>query len=64
MLSRYDGKNVRITTTDGSVFTGEAVSYPSGYGLVEFDHQEESVQIDDTLIFLSDIATIDRKSVV
>ena len=60
MLSRYDGKNVKITTTDGSVFTGEATAYPSGYGLIEFDHQEESVQIDDTLIFLSDIVTIEE----
>ena len=60
MLSRYNGKNVKITTTDGSVFTGVADANPSGYGLVEFDRQEESVQIDDTLIFLSDIVTIEE----
>ena len=47
MLSRYDGKTVKITTTDGSVFIGEADFCPSGYGLVEFDRQEESVNVDD-----------------
>ena len=60
MLSRYDGKNVKITTTDGSVFVGEADFCPSGYGLVEFDRQEESVNVDDAQIFLSDIATIEE----
>ena len=60
MLSRYDGKNVKITCTDGSVFTGTADFCPSGYGLVEFDRQEESVNLGDVQIFLSDIATIEE----
>ena len=59
MLERYDGKLIRITTEDGDVFTGEAESLPSGYGLVEFDRAEESLRIDDVLIFHSDIRKIE-----
>ena len=59
MLERYDGKLIRITTEDGDVFTGEAESLPSGYGLVEFDRAEESVCIDDVQIFHSEIRKIE-----
>ena len=62
MLSRYDNKKVRITTTDGSTFTGVAEACPSGYGLSEFDRQEESLQVGDAQIFLSDIAKIEDLS--
>ena len=59
MLSRYDGKLVRVTADDGEVFVGTAESYPSGYGLHEFGISEESIQVDDTHIFLSQIAKIE-----
>ena len=59
MLERYDGKLIRITTEDGDVFTGEAESLPSGYGLVEFDRAEESIRIDDVQIFHSEIRKIE-----
>ncbi len=59
MLSRYDGKTIRLTTTDGEVFTGEADVYPSGYGLDTFGVEEESVCINDTFVFLSQIARIE-----
>ena len=59
MLSRYDGRTIRLTTNDGEVFTGEAEAYPSGYGLDTFDVEEESVCINDTFIFLSPIARIE-----
>ncbi len=59
MMSRYDGKQIRVTTEDGDVFTGEAEFLPSGYGLVEFDRAEESLRIDDVLIFHSDIRKIE-----
>lgn len=62
MLSRYDGKPVRITTDDGEVFVGTAESFPSGYGLLEFDREEESVCVQDTQIFLSQIAKIEPLS--
>ena len=60
MLSRYDGKRVRVTDIDGEVFTGVADVCPSGYGLVEFDRAEESILIDDVQIFLSDIEKIEE----
>ena len=59
MLSRYDGKTIRLTTTDGKVFTGEADAYPSGYGLDTFGVEEESICIYDTFVFLSQIARIE-----
>lgn len=61
-LSRFDGKRIRITTEDGSVFTGLAEALPSGYGLVEFDRSEESLRIDDTYIFRSQIRRIELLS--
>ena len=62
MLYRYQNKQVRITTEDGAVFTGIAEVLPSGYGLHEFDREEEGVQLDDTVIFKSDIRTIEELS--
>ena len=59
MLSQFEGKQVKITTEGGEVFTGMAEVLPSGYGLHEFDRAEESIQIGDTLIFQSDIRKID-----
>jgi hypothetical protein len=47
MLLRYDGKKVRLTDEDGSVFTGTAEVFPSGYGLHEFDRAEESIRLGD-----------------
>ena len=58
-LSRYDRKKVRIRTEDGKIFAGRADVYPSGYGLHEFNRQEESIRIRRTYIFLSEIKTID-----
>ena len=62
MLSRYEGKRIRITTEDGSVFAGEAEVLPSGYGLHEFDRAEESILIEQTHIFHSDIRKIELLS--
>ena len=59
MLSRYNNKQIRITTEDGSVFTGTAETLPSGYGLHEFDRAEESIQIDDVIIFKSEIKAVE-----
>ena len=62
MLLRYQDKEVQITTVDGAVFTGIAEVLPSGYGLHEFDREEESIQLDDVILFKSDIRTIEEQS--
>ena len=62
MLHRYQNKQVRITTGDGAVFTGITEALPSGYGLHEFDREEESIQLDDVILFKSDIQSIEELS--
>ena len=62
MLYRYQNKQVRITTEDGAVFTGIAEVLPSGWGLHEFDREEEGIQLDDVILFKSDIRTIEELS--
>ena len=62
ILFRYQDKEIRITTEDGSVFTGIAEVFPSGYGLHEFGREEEGVQLGDVTIFKSDIRTIEDLS--
>lgn len=62
MLSRYEGKRVRVTTTDRETFVGIAAAYPSGYGLHEFDVEEESLEIGGNQIFLSEIERIEDLS--
>ena len=49
-------------TEDGSVFTGIAEVFPSGYGLHEFGCEEESIQLDDVILFQSDIRSIEELS--
>ena len=61
-LYRYQNKQVRITTGDGAVFTGIAEVLPSGWGLHEFGREEESLQLDDVILFKSDIRTIEEQS--
>ena len=62
MLERFDGKEVRLTTEDGSVFEGAAEAYPSGYGLHVFDREEESLLIEDVFVFKSEIREVDLLS--
>lgn len=59
MLSRFEGRDVRITLEDGEVLTGTGEALPSGYGLHEFGRGEESLQIGDRIIFRSDIRNIE-----
>ena len=59
-LHRYQDKEVRITTEDGAVFTGVAELFSSGYGLHEFDREEEGIQLDDVILFKSDIRSIEE----
>ena len=62
MLVRYQNKQVRITTGDGAVFTGIAEVLPSGWGLHAFDREEESIRMDDVILFKSDIQSIEELS--
>ena len=62
MLFRYQNKEIRVTTEDGVVFTGVAEVFPSGYGLHEFGREEESIQLDDVILFQSDIRSIEELS--
>lgn len=60
MLFRYQDKEIRVTTEDGSVFTGVAEVFPSGYGLHEFGREEENIRLDDVTVFKSDIRSIEE----
>ena len=62
MLLRYQNKEIRVTTEDGSVFTGTAEVFPSGYGLHELGREEESIQLGDVILFQSDIRSIEELS--
>lgn len=59
MLAHYDGKKVRLVTEDGELFTGEAEYCSPGWGLDAFDREEESLQIGDTNVFLSQIRSVE-----
>ena len=59
-LHRYQDKKVRITTEDGAVFTGIAELFSSGYGLHEFDREEEGIELGDVILFKSDIRSIEE----
>ena len=61
-LHRYQDKELRITTEDGAVFTGIGSAFPSGYGLHEFGREEEGIQLDDVILFKSDIRSIEELS--
>ena len=58
-LFKYEDKLVRITDKEGYSFTGIAETFPPGYGLHEFNREEESIKIGEYQIFESDIAAIE-----
>ena len=62
MLNRYQNKKIKVTTEDGAEFTGIADVFPSGYGLHEFDSAEEGIQLNDVIVFKSDIRRIEELS--
>ena len=59
-LFRYEDKIIRLRDKWGHTFTGVAVSFPAGYGLHEFDREEESVKLSGCQVFASDIAEIEE----
>ncbi len=50
---------VRLTCIDGAVFEGEAAHDPADYCFHEFGRDEEAVEIDHWLFYLSDIASLE-----
>ena len=58
-LSQYDKKRVRVTDQDGRVFEGVGDWSPSGYGLHEFDREEESLNVRGYQLFEGDIARVE-----
>ncbi len=58
-LARYDNQMVQVTDRGGKVFTGIADSFPSGYGLHEYDREEESFRFGMYFVFENDIAKIE-----
>ena len=50
---------VRLTMTDGNVFEGEAIHDPADYCFHEFGQDEEAVEIDHWLFYLSDIRSLE-----
>ena len=55
----YEDKTVRVTDREGRKITGIASSFPSGYGLHEYNREEEGLQVGEYIIFESDIAGIE-----
>ena len=58
-LSEYEGKIVRVTDNQGFSFTGIAAIFPSGYGLHEFNREEESIKISEYHIFKGEIEKVE-----
>ncbi len=58
-LFKYENKLIRVTDKQGYTFTGIAETFPPGYGLHEFNREEESIKIQDYMIFKSDIEKVE-----
>ena len=58
-LFSYEDKPVRVTDREGRKITGIAESFPSGYGLHEYNREEEGLQVGEYVIFKSQIAQIE-----
>ena len=50
-FAEYDGKMVRVTDTDGRMFTGVAEAHSSDYCMHEFGRDEAGLQIGEYLFF-------------
>ena len=57
-LNQYDDKIIQVTDKWGNRVTGTATSFPSEYGLLEFDREEASIKVNDCQVFETDIAEI------
>ena len=59
-LSSYDHKLIRLTDTDGRIFTGVAEWLSVDYCLHEFGREEEGLQIGEYVFFASYIAKMEE----
>ena len=57
-LMQYEGDIVRVIDQEGRAFTGTPIAYPPEYGYHEFGREEESIKLQDHLLFESDIVEI------
>lgn len=58
-LSQYDDQYVRVTDKWSNIFEGISLQFPAGFGLHEFDRDEESFNVAGYQIFESDIDSIE-----
>ncbi len=58
-LFTYEDKLVRVTDQEGRKITGIAESFPSGYGLHEYNQEEEGLRVGEYILFRSQIAEIE-----
>ena len=59
-LSGYQDKIVRIKDKWNHTFTGTADVFPPGYGLHEYNREEEAIRIGADMIFGGDIETVEE----
>ena len=59
-FDQYTDKIIHVKDKWENHFTGIASPFPPGYGLVEFDREENSVNVNRCQIFESDIAVIEE----
>lgn len=59
-LSSYDERLVRLVTVYGELFIGESRSFVREYGELEFNTDEEGVQIESYVFFRSQIKRMER----
>lgn len=58
-LFRYHNTTVKITCTNGDVFSGACEWNSADYGLAELGPDEESLQIGDTVLFADEIRNVE-----
>ena len=58
-LSEYNNTLARVRCVGGDSFTGPCEWNPPEYGLVVFDHEEESLEVDGIVVFADDILDIE-----
>lgn len=63
-LSKYDGKYVRVTDTDGNSFTGYADCCSAEYCFHEYGTEENGVLVEGYLIYASGIASIEETEII
>ena len=53
------GKKVTVVSADGASYTGKLFAYSSGTNLEEFGVDEPSIEVCDTMLYLSEIEKIE-----